>query len=125
MELLSTKMFSSSSLDPSRVTLVHHNKNEADAVLAETGFPPLEALKLEEEAHSLCRSRRLYEGPAYSISDLQDSIDTSQDLKDFKIINLVGKGGFGKVYQVIRSSDQRIFAIKTIRKDMVIDMAQV
>ena len=68
----------------------------------------------------------LYNPPVYSIGDLTDlEGQENLQLKDFKIIQLAGKGGFGKVYQVCRQSDKRIFALKTMRKDMIIEMGQV
>ncbi|KAI8894009.1 camp-dependent protein kinase catalytic subunit beta [Globomyces pollinis-pini] len=40
-------------------------------------------------------------------------------LNDFKLIKLIGKGGFAKVYQSVRKMDHRIFAIKVMRKDQL------
>ena len=69
---------------------------------------------------------RGYNLPSYSIADLQEISENAHlNLKDFKIIQLAGKGGFGKVYQVCRQSDKRVFALKTMRKDMIIEMGQV
>lgn len=66
-----------------------------------------------------------YSPPVYSIGDLTDPTGKQNtQLEDFKIIQLAGKGGFGKVYQVCRESDKRIFALKTMRKDMIIEMGQ-
>jgi len=42
-------------------------------------------------------------------------------LADFKIKKMIGKGTFGKVYQVEHSVDGRQYAMKCIRKDVVLE----
>jgi serine/threonine protein kinase len=42
-------------------------------------------------------------------------------LQDFIIMKMIGKGAFGKVYLVRQRTSGRIYAMKTIRKDVVID----
>ena len=52
--------------------------------------------------------------------------DTSKiTLDDFDIINILGKGAFGKVYLTRMKSNDKLFAIKTIRKDVVIETDQI
>lgn len=41
--------------------------------------------------------------------------------EDFKIVHLIGKGTFGKVYLVKNVHSGQLFAMKSIRKDVVID----
>ena len=41
-------------------------------------------------------------------------------LDDFEILCLVGKGAYGKVHQVRKKNDGRIFAMKVMRKEMLI-----
>jgi serine/threonine protein kinase len=41
-------------------------------------------------------------------------------LKDFKLINLIGKGTFGKVYLVQQEGTGKQYAMKCIRKDIVL-----
>ena len=42
-------------------------------------------------------------------------------LEDFKIVKMVGKGTFGKVFLVQNSNNQKFYAMKTIRKDVVLE----
>ncbi|KAJ1478990.1 kinase-like domain-containing protein [Baffinella frigidus] len=41
-------------------------------------------------------------------------------LEDFELLKLVGRGGFGKVYQVRKRATGRIMALKAMRKHLVI-----
>lgn len=41
--------------------------------------------------------------------------------EDFKIIRLIGRGTFGKVYLVSNTTNNKLFAMKSIRKDVVIE----
>lgn len=45
-------------------------------------------------------------------------------LSDFEIMKMVGKGTFGKVYLVINSKKGTMYAMKVIRKDIIIDNEQ-
>lgn len=45
-------------------------------------------------------------------------------LKDFEVKKMIGKGTFGKVYLVQNVNTQRIYAMKCIRKDIIIDNEQ-
>ncbi len=45
-------------------------------------------------------------------------------LEDFEIKKMVGKGTFGKVFLVQNKKNQKIFAMKVIRKDIIIDNEQ-
>ncbi|EGC31721.1 hypothetical protein DICPUDRAFT_39515 [Dictyostelium purpureum] len=47
-------------------------------------------------------------------------ISNSIDLTKFTILALVGKGGFGKVFQVQNNESQKIFALKIIKKNHII-----
>lgn len=42
-------------------------------------------------------------------------------LQDFQILRMIGKGTFGKVYLVQNQLDKEIYAMKCIRKDIIID----
>ena len=46
-------------------------------------------------------------------------------LADFKVLHVVGRGGFGKVMQVERRDSGEVFAIKTMRKNHVVKMNDV
>ena len=43
---------------------------------------------------------------------------------DFSILSLVGQGAFGKVFQVQRRDDGRIFALKVMKKSVVLEKQQ-
>ena len=45
-------------------------------------------------------------------------------LTDFLIQRMVGRGTFGKVYLVQNQLNKRIYAMKCIRKDIIIDNEQ-
>ena len=42
-------------------------------------------------------------------------------LEDFKLIKIVGKGTFGKVFQCQHIKTKKIYAMKCIRKDVVLE----
>ena len=42
-------------------------------------------------------------------------MDTGRLQKKFKDIDLIGQGGFGKVYRAIYHVDQKMYAIKVVR----------
>ncbi|CAK9152152.1 unnamed protein product [Ilex paraguariensis] len=46
-------------------------------------------------------------------------------LEDFEVMKLVGKGGFGKVFQVRKKDTSEIYAMKVIRKDKIIEKNHV
>ncbi|KAI5812822.1 kinase-like domain-containing protein [Pyronema omphalodes] len=46
-------------------------------------------------------------------------------MSDFELITVVGKGSFGKVMQVRKRDTQRIYALKTIRKQHIISRSEV
>ena len=42
-------------------------------------------------------------------------------LEDFKLITVLGRGTFGKVYLAELRQDKQLYAIKSIRKDVLIE----
>jgi serum/glucocorticoid-regulated kinase 2 len=46
-------------------------------------------------------------------------------LDDFEIRKVIGKGSFGKVYLVIKKDDSKVYAMKSIRKDVMLDNDQI
>lgn len=46
---------------------------------------------------------------------------TPASLKDFKIIKVIDKGSFGKVYLVVNKHTGQLFAMKRINKDILIN----
>jgi serine/threonine protein kinase len=45
--------------------------------------------------------------------------------EDFKILMVLGRGAFGKVFLAELKHDKKLYAIKSIRKDILIEMDQV
>lgn len=51
---------------------------------------------------------------------------TDASLEDFKILKLIGKGTFGKVYLVEHKSQPgKLYAMKCIRKDIILENEQM
>lgn len=48
-------------------------------------------------------------------SPLFNILDTGRLKKKFKDINMIGEGGFGKVYSAQYHVDQKIYAVKVVR----------
>lgn len=46
-------------------------------------------------------------------------------MEDFVIKKVIGQGSFGKVYMVANKINQQTYAMKSIRKDVVIDAEQL
>lgn len=59
--------------------------------------------------------------------DDDDDTDTSQgpSLEDFKILLVLGKGTFGKVFLAELKGNKKLYAIKVIRKDILIEYNQI
>lgn len=47
------------------------------------------------------------------------------DLKDFKIQSVIGRGSFGKVFLVQKIDDKAVYAMKSLRKDVILDYDQI
>lgn len=46
-------------------------------------------------------------------------------LEDFKIIKLIDKGSFGKVFHVVNTKDDKEYAMKRINKDILIEKVKL
>ncbi|KAF2217932.1 hypothetical protein CERZMDRAFT_64019 [Cercospora zeae-maydis SCOH1-5] len=49
----------------------------------------------------------------------------SLKVEDFELLKVVGKGSFGKVMQVMKKDTNRIYALKTLRKQHIISRSEV
>jgi serine/threonine protein kinase len=49
----------------------------------------------------------------------------NEKLEDFKIRKMIGRGTFGKVYLVEQEDSGKMFAMKCIRKDIIIENEQM
>jgi serine/threonine protein kinase len=47
------------------------------------------------------------------------------DLKDFTIKSVIGRGSFGKVFLVQKVEDNAVYAMKSLRKDVILDFNQI
>ena len=70
-------------------------------------------------------SNMTFDSPNTSPSNLLDSTADTIKIEDFKILKVIGRGSFGKVYMVKKKSDGAIYAMKTLKKDFVIRTKQV
>ena len=43
-----------------------------------------------------------------------------EKVEDYKLLSRLGKGGFGTVYKAYKESENKVYALKAIRKDMIL-----
>lgn len=51
--------------------------------------------------------------------------DKKVSLADFNIKKVIGRGSFGKVFLVEKKGTKEVYAMKSLRKDVIIDYDQV
>jgi len=51
--------------------------------------------------------------------------DSKVSLQDFTIRKVIGRGSFGKVFLVEKKDSKEVFAMKSLRKDVILDYDQV
>ena len=57
---------------------------------------------------------------------MKNKQEKPSELKDFKVKSVIGKGSFGKVFLVQKEgNDQKVYAMKSLRKDVILDYDQV
>jgi serine/threonine protein kinase len=61
--------------------------------------------------------------PSWNDTVLYGNTKITKD--DFELLNVIGKGSFGKVMQVKKKSDGQIYAMKVLRKEAIIARKQV
>lgn len=47
--------------------------------------------------------------------------DTKVELSNFTIKKVIGRGSFGKVFLVEKKDSKEVFAMKSLRKDVIMD----
>jgi hypothetical protein len=47
--------------------------------------------------------------------------DSSVSLANFEIKKVIGRGSFGKVFLVQKKDDKKVYAMKSLRKDVILD----
>lgn len=61
-----------------------------------------------------------------SRTGLKDKVNGKPiSLEDFQIIKVIDKGSFGKVFLVINKVNKKLYAMKRINKDILIDKRQI
>lgn len=50
---------------------------------------------------------------------LTDSVE-AVTIESFKLLKVIGRGSFGKVYLVQKRNSEEYFAMKTLKKDMIL-----
>lgn len=65
--------------------------------------------------------------PSYCQKHFEELSDNwmPNSITDFSIYKILGKGAFSKVYLCKRKADGKIFALKSMRKDLIIKLKQV
>ena len=56
---------------------------------------------------------------------MKNKAEKKVDLKDFQIKSVIGRGSFGKVFLVQKIQDGKVYAMKSLRKDVIIDYDQI
>jgi hypothetical protein len=51
--------------------------------------------------------------------------EAKADLNDFQIKSVIGKGSFGKVFLVEKKDTKKVYAMKSLRKDVILDYDQI
>ncbi|KAH8104692.1 AGC/Akt protein kinase [Cristinia sonorae] len=83
--------------------------------------PDFDDLPTDEQWYDLVGgSGRIQIGVAF-----QPSTGQSLTISDFELITVIGKGSFGKVMQVRKRDTSRIYALKTIRKQNIVDRGEI
>jgi tRNA A-37 threonylcarbamoyl transferase component Bud32 len=82
--------------------------------------------KIEEE------QKKMHEGDSVKIvskklknANGSDSDEESSSLDDFEILKVIDKGSFGKVFLVRNIQSKKLYAMKRIRKDILIEKGQI
>ncbi len=56
----------------------------------------------------------------YFIIDETSTTKSSVQKSDFKILKVIGRGSYGKVYLVLHNLTEQVFAMKAVKKDLII-----
>ena len=64
-------------------------------------------------------------GQRATYNRMRDRKDTEISLDDFEIKELIGKGAFGKVFLVQNEVTKEVFAMKQLRKDVLLDKKMI
>jgi Protein kinase domain/Domain found in Dishevelled, Egl-10, and Pleckstrin (DEP) len=98
-------------------TLIHGA--DIESVASDEGFTDSKSSFYRFTRGRSIRGRRSQSRLDEHPSDWQQTLRQKVSLADFELVKLLGKGGFGKVLEVRRLTDGKVFAMKIIRKDLV------
>ena len=51
---------------------------------------------------------------------MKNKKETKVNLRDFRIISVIGKGSYGKVFLVQKNENKKVYAMKSLRKDVIL-----
>ena len=54
------------------------------------------------------------------MNDMKNYSSKDCNIEDFHIKAVIGRGSFGKVYVVTKRDDDKVYAMKTLKKDMIL-----
>ena len=78
-----------------------------------------------EEPLTLDKNDLLSPGMVHRTTYVKQGGDKNATLNDFQIKRVIGRGSFGKVFLVIHKSSGEVYAMKSLRKDVILDSDQV
>lgn len=52
-------------------------------------------------------------------NETEESVTIKVGMDDFELLKVLGSGGFGKVVQVRKKDDQKVYAMKMIKKSKI------
>lgn len=64
-------------------------------------------------------------GESQQILKSKTGQNTDTKLTDFRIVKVIDKGSFGKVFLVLNTKNDKLYAMKRINKDILIDKKQI
>jgi len=95
----------------------------ADDEIAIEPRPKDEVIPEEEEDAMDSENDTISKSKSSSMSKSDSDVDP--ELGDFVILKMLNKGGFGKVFLVKNTLDGKYYAMKRIRKDLLIETGQI
>lgn len=63
----------------------------------------------------------MMKGEAQALLRSKTGEESAVALQDFKVIKMIDKGSFGKVFLVYNVKNEKMYAMKRINKDVLID----
>ena len=101
-----------------------YTTTEADVKSGVTKEPPKE---FEIKADIIDIEQEIFEKHKTNTSTIYEKNKTNKEVKlsDFKIIKKLGKGSYGTVFLVQNIFDNKMYALKQLRKDLLISEGQI